>query len=89
MVSLGARPVANKLHPANHLTDGEESNDLGRDDTRRGVLGRAHVPQPAKDVGGLDGARAGVLQRREEGLVVLLEDVGGPGELYEYRIDGE
>jgi hypothetical protein len=43
MACTSISPVSDKLHPADHLSDGEEAEDLSEDDSSRGDLGAADV----------------------------------------------
>ena len=76
-------PVANDVHPANHLADGEETNDLRSGDTSKGdfllvgitdsredVLRRRDVETPE---------RGGIAEGNHEGLEVRLECGHAPG----------
>ena len=78
MVGGRARPVADNLHAANHLANGEEAEHFRRNDAGRGNLGPAHVPDAGQSVGGLAGDLGGVLEGVEEGLEVGLEALRGP-----------
>ena len=74
-------PVSDNVHAANHLTDGEEANDLGGGDTDESNLlgvGVANAGQEALGRGHaevLDGGR--VANDVDQGLEVGLE--GGQG----------
>lgn len=43
MACTSISPVSDKLHPADHLSDGEEAEDLSEDDSSRGDLGAADI----------------------------------------------
>lgn len=84
MVGRRARPVADDLHAANHLANGEEAKDLGGNDTGRSELRPVHIPDAGQEVGGLAGELGGVLEGVEEGLEVGLESLRGPARVNEY-----
>jgi hypothetical protein len=64
--------VTNELESANDLADGEEAQNLGKDDAASGDLSRADIPYLLDDVlGGLDEAPG--LDGLEEVLVGGLE----------------
>lgn len=77
-------PVADNVHATNHLTDGEEANDLGGGNTEESDLlgvGVANAGQEALGRGHaevLDGGR--VLEDVDEGLEVWLNGGQGTGE---------
>jgi hypothetical protein len=76
VVRGGLAVVANELHAANHLADGEETDALGEDDTAGGELGGAEVAGLVEEV--LGGAEdSAVLDGSPEVLVVGLD--GGDG----------
>jgi hypothetical protein len=72
VVGRGLATVANKLESANHLTNGEEAEDLSRNNTASGELGRADIPHLLDSVlrrldngavlDGLDDVLVGVLE---------------------------
>jgi hypothetical protein len=81
-------PVANKLESANDLANGEETDDLGKNNTHRVPLFAGHVPNLRKDVGGLLGGAvglagyaveegAGVAESVQCGLDVVLHSLNG------------
>lgn len=73
MVS-GLATVADELEAANHLADGEETEELGEDDTTSDELGSTNAADGLEESAGRDGAGADGL---EDVLVVGLE--GGDG----------
>lgn len=76
MVRGGLAVVADNLHAADHLADGEETDALGEDDAASGQLGGAEVAGLVEEVlgGGEDGA---VLDGAPEVLVVGLDGCDG------------
>lgn len=80
-VRVSTCPVPNNLHPTNHLTEREETNDLSGNDTGAGELLLVDVPYPGKDgfrAGGAWGGGSveegtGVLGCVDDGLEVGLE----------------
>jgi hypothetical protein len=51
-----ARSISNNLESSQHLTDREETKDLGEYDADTGQLLRIHVPELAEDIAGLESA---------------------------------
>lgn len=74
LVVSGLATVADELEAANHLADGEETEDLGEDDAASDELGSSDAADGLEESAGRDGAVADGL---EEVLVVGLE--GGDG----------
>lgn len=76
MVRGGLAVVSDNLEAANHLTDGEETEALGGNDTGGGELGVAEVAGLLEDVLGCleEGAS---LEGSPEGLVGVLESGHG------------
>jgi hypothetical protein len=56
-----AAVVADDLPATDHLANGEETEDLGRNDAGGDDLGTVHVPDLLQDVGGLLGSLGGGL----------------------------
>lgn len=77
MVGRCARPVADDLHPADHLANSEEAKDLSRNNTSRCDLRAAHVPHAAQGVGSLGRDLGRVLEGVKERLEVGLEGLRG------------
>lgn len=81
LVVSSLAPVANNVHATDHLTDGEETKDLGSGNANQGKLLRAGVAGTGQEVLGrgevqaLDGGR--VAGDVDQGLEVGLE--GGQG----------
>jgi len=44
-----ARPVSDNLHTSNHLSDGEEANDFGSNDTSSGKFFARDIPDPRQN----------------------------------------
>ena len=87
MVTAGNLAVVpDKLHPAEHLPDGEESQALGKDDAANGHLGLAHGLDLREEGGWVDcrDQGLGVLYRLDEALEVSLE--GGHGSAMRQRL---
>lgn len=68
MVSGGLAVVADHLHAADHLADGEEAEDLGDDDASGRQLGAVDVAGLLQQGGGLLGGLLGGLGRGGLGL---------------------
>lgn len=86
MVGRCAGPIADNLHPADHLAHGEETKDLRRDNASRGELRTVHVPDACQEVGRLTRDLRGVLEGAEEGLEVGLEGLRRAARENEYGI---
>jgi hypothetical protein len=70
--------VSNELEAANDLTNGEETEGLGEDDTAGGKLGHAEISYGVDEaLGGSEDAAAG--NGLPEALVEGLEGSGGAG----------
>lgn len=83
LVVSSLAPVANNVHATDHLTDGEETKDLGSGNTNQSELLRAGVAGTGQEVLGrgevkaLDGGR--VAGDIDQGLEVGLESGQGAG----------
>lgn len=70
--------VSHNLEFANHLTNGEEAEHFGSDDTSRDPLTSARAACLVQESSWLLKKSCGVAETREKGLEELLELLGGP-----------